>query len=152
MGGKVNLAYGGQYQSLKYGISAENGGGSRNIAEDRVSADQLVDRIVKNVEDWNLDGVDFFFAGPQEAQFWIPQSDYDCCVRPGNSASYHLAVIKGLRTKLPKSKTISYTTTHDVIFKCEFGNNYCGNIMNTVIGATHPYLDWITFKVEANHS
>ena len=42
LGGKVNLAYGGQYQQeRRYGISAENGGGDRNIAEDKVSADQL---------------------------------------------------------------------------------------------------------------
>jgi hypothetical protein len=42
LGGKVNLAYGGQYQQeRRYGISAENGGGGRNIAEDKVSADQL---------------------------------------------------------------------------------------------------------------
>ena len=42
LGGKVNLAYGGQYQQeRRYGISAENGGGDRNIFEDKVSADQL---------------------------------------------------------------------------------------------------------------
>ena len=42
LGGKVNLAYGGQYQQeRRYGISAENGGGDKNIFEDKVSADQL---------------------------------------------------------------------------------------------------------------
>ena len=104
-------------------------------------------RISKNVADWNLDGVDFYFDGPQEGQFWVPPSDYECCVYPGNSALYHLAVIKSLRMKyLPSSKTISYTTTHDVTFKCE---DYftCSTIMNTVITAAHPYLDWISFKV-----
>ena len=45
MGGKVNLAYGGQYQEeRRYGISAENGGGSRNIPEDKSAADALAKR------------------------------------------------------------------------------------------------------------
>ena len=57
LGGKVNLAYGGQYQgvqyqasySQKFGISSENGGGSRNTDEDRASADHLAQRIAKSV-------------------------------------------------------------------------------------------------------
>ena len=106
-------------------------------------------RISKNVADWNLDGVDFYFDGPQEGQFWVPP-DYECCVYPGNSALYHLAVIKSLRMKyLPSYKTISYTTTHDVTFKCE-DHFTCTTIMNTVILAAHPYLDWISFKVIEN--
>ena len=104
-------------------------------------------RIAKNIYDWNLDGVDFYFDGPQESQFWVPPSDFECCVYPGNSATYHLAVIKALRLKyLPSSKTISYTTTHDVNFKCEHSYD-CISIMETVITAAHPYLDWISFKV-----
>merc|ERR1719495_2644938 len=46
LNGKVNLAYGG-----RHGISAENGGGSRHIAEDRVSAYALAQRIANNVFD-----------------------------------------------------------------------------------------------------
>ena len=57
MGGKVNLAYGGQYQGVQYqlsygqkfGISSENGGGSKNTDEDRASADHLAQRIAKSV-------------------------------------------------------------------------------------------------------
>ena len=42
LGGKVNLAYGGQYQQeRRYGISAESGGGDSNIAEDKLAAYQL---------------------------------------------------------------------------------------------------------------
>ena len=58
------MAYGGPY-----GISAENGGGLIHVPEDRTSADQLAKRIAKNVEDWNLDGVDFFFSGNPDALF-----------------------------------------------------------------------------------
>ena len=93
LGGKVNLAYGGQYQGMKYGISAEDGGGSRNIYEDYLQADYLAQRIAKNVMDWNLDGVDFFFSGPHEGQFWTPEGS-GCCINPGNSATYHFSVIK----------------------------------------------------------
>jgi len=150
LGGKVNLAYGGQYQEeRRYGISAENGGGSRNIPEDRVSADKLAKRIAKNLADWDLDGVDFYFDGPTESQFWNPpENTWDCCVYPGNSALYHLAVIKTLRMILPQEKTISYTTTHDVSFTCE-DILTCSTIMNTVITAGHHYLDWISFKASS---
>ena len=113
----------------------------------------LLRRISKNVADWNLDGVDFYFDGPQEGQFWVPPSDNECCVYPGNSALYHLAVITNVRKYLPSSKTISYTTAHDVDFKCEiFSENYydCSSIMKAVILAAHPYLDWISFKVIKN--
>ena len=71
LGGKVNLAYGGQYrEEPRRGISAENGGGSQYIPEGRVSADKLAKRIAKNIADWDLDGVDFYFDGPTESQFW----------------------------------------------------------------------------------
>ena len=80
-------------QGGKYGISAEEGGGNRNIYEDHVQADYLAQRIAKNVLDWNLDGVDFFFSGPHEGQFWNPEGS-GCCINPGNSATYHFSVIK----------------------------------------------------------
>ena len=148
LGGKVNLAYGGQYQGMKYGISAENGGGSSNTFEDHVAADYLAQRIAKNILDWNLDGVDFFFSGPHEGQFWNPEGS-GCCINPGNSATYHFSVIKALRTVyLPPTKTISYTTTHDVHFKSDCFPSQCrhATIMSTVIAASHPYLNWISFK------
>ena len=61
----MNLAYGGSYWSehnvWEAGIGAENGGGSTPIPEDHVAAGKLATRIAKNVNDWNLDGVDFFY-------------------------------------------------------------------------------------------
>ena len=152
LGGKVNLAYGGQYQEEpRYGISAENGGGSKHIWEDPMAAYNLAKRIAKNIADWDLDGVDFYFDGPTEGQFWNPPG-YECCVNPGNSVLYHLAVIKNLRKMLPKEKTISYTTTHDISFSCDDTNTIqiqsCSTIMNNVIMAGHTYLDWINFKVD----
>lgn len=144
------MAYGGK--GVGYGISAQNGGGLIHVPEDRTSADQLAKRIAKNVEDWNLDGVDFFFSGNPDALFWAPPNDPDIFgLIPGNSALFHLAVIKSLRLKyLPASKTISYSTNHDVSFKCE-NTATCTTIMNTVIAAAHPFLDWISFKVIQNY-
>ena len=110
-----------------------------------------INHSVHPTEDWNLDGVDFFFSGPQEGQWWRAYDGGDSLVKPGNSATYHYTVIKSLRKKYMtgKDKTISYTTTHDVDFNCEDEHwvPTCGTIMNTVISATHPYLDFISFKV-----
>merc|ERR1719348_1760538 len=145
-GGKVNLAYGGWYPGNPY--DAQPGISADGSYEDVGSASKLVQRIVKNVADWNLDGVDFIFAGAQEGI---------TCSRPGNSAFYHYAVIKELRSVLPLTKTISYTTTHCVNFvsriqKCEgeiIAGTYPGfeaTIMETVIAAAHPFLDKFSFN------
>ena len=86
-GGKVNLAYGGRrmdrdadhdgYLGQFFGISAEIGGGSSTYYEDGPQAMALAERIVKNVEDWYLDGVDFFFTGPQNSiQYYTTASQY----------------------------------------------------------------------------
>ena len=86
-GGKVNLAYGGRridrdadhegYLGQFFGISAEVGGGSSTYYEDGPQAMALAERIVKNVEDWDLDGVDFFFTGPQNSiQYYTTASQY----------------------------------------------------------------------------
>ena len=98
--------------------------------------------------------MDFFFSGPQEGQWWRADDSFMSFVNPGNSATYHYTVIKSLRKKYMtgKDKTISYTTTHDVDFNCEddgWLTGTCGTIMNTVISATHPYLDFISFKVKS---
>ena len=134
------------------GISAENGGGSEHIPEDTASADQLARRIAKNVADWNLDGVDFFYNGVVQGFYWVPKG-YEpsyTYVSPGSSAIYHVNVIRMLREFLPQHKTISYTTNLDVRFRCTYDvNKYksCGAIMDTVIGAVHPHLDFISFRV-----
>ena len=90
MNGRLNLAYGGCH-----GISAESGGGSRHIAEDRVSAYALAQRIAKNVFDWELDGVDFYYNGNQELQYWVPPGE-ETFNFAGTSPGYHISVIENL--------------------------------------------------------
>merc|ERR1719367_2292662 len=151
-GGKVNLAYGGWYpeEPFQPGISA-NGD-----YEDTRTASMFVDRIVRNVADWNLDGVDFIFAGAQEGCVWS-SAGYPHCNRQGNNVFFHYTVIKKLRRMLPPTKTISYTTTHCVNFVAELencggepGNNYYphfeATLMETVIAAAHPFLDKFSFN------
>merc|ERR1712018_289132 len=145
-GGKVNLAYG-----EWWGISA-NGD-----FEDTRTASMLVDRIVRNVADWNLDGVDFIFAGAQEGCMWSSYGDSHCN-KQGNNVFFHYAVIKKLRRLLPRTKTISYTTTHCVNFVGELENcegepagkygypNFEATLMETVIAAVHPFLDKFSFN------
>ena len=106
----------------------------------------LAERIVKNVEDWDLDGVDFFFTGPQDSIRYYPTTS-PYVVNPGGSAVYHYMAIKALRGLLPPGKTISYTTTHVVDF-VNGGNGGHATLMETVIAACHPFLDSISFKAE----
>jgi len=60
-GGKVILAYGGTLETdgVKSGITAMYGGGAFTI-ETSIYAWKLANRIYKNIQDWDLDGVDFF--------------------------------------------------------------------------------------------
>jgi hypothetical protein len=152
-GGKVNLAYGGRrmdreerYPGQFFGISAEVGGGGSTHYEDGPNAIALAERIVKNVEDWDLDGVDFFFTGPENSvQYYPTTSPYK--TSPGGSAVYHYIAIKALRGLLPPGKTISYTTTHAVDFVN--GEPYGhATLSETVIAACHPFLDSISFHAE----
>merc|ERR1719450_636027 len=158
-GGKVNLAYGGWYPEDPY--DAQPGISADGSYEDIGTAYGLVDRILKNVADWNLDGVDFIFAGAQEGCVWSSYGGTSNCNRQGNNVFFHYAVIKQLRSLLPPTKTISYTTTHCVNFvsriqKCEgeitsgsYSPSYPGfeaTIMETVIAAAHPFLDKFSFN------
>merc|ERR1719450_318850 len=152
-GGKVNLAYGGWYPEEPY--DAQPGISANGRHQDIVSARSLVSRIVKNVADWNLDGVDFIFAGAQEGCVWSSSGGTSYCNRQGNNVFFHYAVIKRLRRLLPPTKTISYTTTHCVNFvgemdKCEtIAGSYPdfeATIMETVIAAAHPFLDKFSFN------
>jgi len=150
-GGKVNLAYGGSpYSAYGSGISADN-------YEDFYVASGLAHRIAKNIEDWNLDGVDFFFAGSTEGCMWSENPLASHCSTKGSSVLFHYTVIKLLRRLLPSSKTISYTTNHSVDFVSKEGHDHChannnenpcgeANIMEAVIAATHPFLDKFSFK------
>ena len=144
------------YLGQFFGISAEVGGGSSTYYEDGPQAMALAERIVKNVEDWDLDGVDFFFTGPQNSiQYYTTASQY--VPGPGGSVLYHYMVIKALRGLLPPGKTISYTTTHAVDFVYGAGHDHCyandneapctvATLMETVIAACHPFLDSFSFK------
>ena len=153
-GGKVNLAYGGSHWRLSNeqylyvaGIGAENGGGSTPIYEDTVAAGKLATRIAKNVNDWNLDGVDFFYTSGLMNHYMTYEGDNGVTyVWPGNSANYHFAVIRQLRTKIPSWKTISVTATHSVDFQ---PSSPILTTITTVIAASHPYLDWITLGAYA---
>ena len=147
-GGKVNLAYGGsdwsEHHGWKAGIGAENGGGSAPAWEDHVAAGKLATRIAKNVNDWNLDGIDFFYNSGLMNHFMTYETENGYCrVWPGNTATYHFAVIRQLRAKLPAGKTISFTATNIVDFRA---SSPIATTITTVIAACHPYLDWITLS------
>ena len=67
--GQVLLSYGGRHEafsdyamtsSSRSGISAQPGGGEYNVVLSYGQATQLAERIHKNIQDWNLDGVDFY--------------------------------------------------------------------------------------------
>ena len=115
-GTKVNLSYG------KYGLQAMKGGGQEYTAECVFWAQSLARRMAKNVEDWNLDGVDVFVIGGFERSL------------EGVNSAFHYHVFKHLRLLLSAEKTISYT-----IFS--FNEDY--EPMETVIAAAHKYMDYI---------
>jgi len=131
-GGKVILAYGGALETeyhgrlVRTGITAASGGG--NFAKEEPGyATQLAYRIHKNIQDWDLDGVDFFFAGNYDV--WDAQ--------PGYNVLYHMAVISNLRERVGSSKTISYSTIRSP-FPYDSFTHEAG-----VIAACHTYLDYI---------
>ena len=129
-GGKVILAYGGTLETngKRTGITAQGGGGAGFTIEGNIYANQLAERIYKNIQDWNLDGVDFFFAGEYESNW----SD-----NPGYNAAYHMTVIARLRQLVGSSKTISYSTIHQ-----PFPLQYNGHDVS-VIASCHPFLDFV---------
>lgn len=126
-GGKVILAYGGTLETygVKSGITAMYGGGAFTI-ETSIYAWKLANRIYKNIQDWDLDGVDFFFAG-EYVDIWSGRNGYN--------AAYHRAVIMELRELVGSTKTISYTTIIG-----GFGHK---SFDIGVIASCHPFLDYI---------
>jgi hypothetical protein len=118
-GGKVILSYG------MGGISAQNGGGDRYLEEIPDNARKFAERVKKNVEDWNFDGVDFFNEDSDSSQYWddsCPGScqdevnaPYDRWNKPGHSVVYHSLVIRAVREALGPTKTISYTKSRPYI-------------------------------------
>ena len=123
-GGKVILAYGGTLD--RFGITAEQGGGEFET-EANYHARNLASRIYNNINDWNLDGVDFFFAGKYYTTMGIGSHGY--------SAAYHMEVIATLRDMVGSSKSISYSTIHQ-----PFGHL---SHEKAIIASCHPYLDYI---------
>jgi len=120
-GGKVILSYGGTLEPLeeRTGITAMGGGGYL-ITETTYYGTELARRIYKNIVDWDLDGVDFFWAGLESNEL---------SNRNGVNPTYHWAVVKELRRLVGPTKTISYTT----IFGPEV----------SMLASCHPFLDYI---------
>merc|ERR1711892_28538 len=127
-GGSVMLAYGGTL--TKTGITAMSGGGYF-ADENGGYAYNLASRIAQNIEDWDLDGVDFFFAGNYETQW---------AAYPGYNVAYHMYVITQVRGLVGPSKTISYSTIRQP-FPYGYGNHELA-----VIASCHPYLDFININ------
>ena len=133
-GGKVMLAYGGTLEHdtdigvRRSGIAAMGGGGKYFANENGGYANQLAYRISQNIQDWDLDGVDFFFAGELTTNW----AEY-----PGYNVAYHRDVISAVRELVGPSKTISYSTTHQPF------SSYSRSHEVAVIASCHPYLDYI---------
>jgi len=127
-GGKVILSYGGTLETVgeRTGITSMGGGGYL-VTESTYYAYKLARRIYKNIVDWDLDGVDFFWAGEYEAEL---------SNRNGVNPRYHWAVVKELRGLVGPTKTISYSTI--------FGpTDWTSDNIMSVLASCHPFLDYI---------
>ena len=128
------LAYGGTLEHdtdigiRRSGITAMGGGGKYFANENGGYANQLAYRISQNIQDWVLDGVDFFFAG-EVTNNW---AEY-----PGYNVAYHRDVISTLRELVGPSKSISYSTIYTPF------SSYSRSHEVAVIASCHPYLDYI---------
>ena len=142
-GGQVILSYGGRHEafsdyamtsSSRSGISAQPGGGEYNVELSYGHATHLAERIHKNIQDWNLDGVDFYHLDINPLQAWSGRGQ-----DPGTSATYAYAVLRHLRGLVGNTKTISYTTKPNYgLFERFLDPD------TAIISAVHPYLDFIT--------
>ena len=128
-GTKVHLSYG------REGLGPQTGGGDGETYLDEVQAEFLAQRMVKNVLDWDLDGVDIF-ATKVEHRF-----NYHY-----HNVGFHFAVIRMLRQYLPKEKTISYTVWHAPLPNLH-GVVRIWNPMEGVISAAHRYLDYVNINI-----
>ena len=88
------------------GIGAQAGGGEYWSGLTERSAKHLAERIQRNLEDWDLDGVDFYYMDSTPAAIWSG-SHQD----PGTSGAYALAVLMNLRRLVGNTKTITYSTS-----------------------------------------
>jgi len=124
-GGKVILAYGGTL--TRSGIAAMSASSGEFAGDYARYTDWLVERIFKNIEDWDLDGVDFFFAGTYS----------DDLSGHGFNVAFHMMVIQKLRNLVGSSKTISYSTIRDPLYIYNMGHELA------VIASCHTLLDYI---------
>ena len=95
--------------------------------------------MTKNVEDWDLDGVDVYTHG-----YFI--DDYES---NSNNAGFHYQLFKNLRSLLPSDKTISYTVSSPPTEQNVIGTEWsCGwHPMEPVIAAAHRFLDYINISL-----
>jgi hypothetical protein len=100
-----------------------------------MAARSLADRICNNTLEWNLDGVDFFFAGHS------PNDEGDWNGGHGVDPRFHKLVIQSVRQICGDSKTISYSTIRQPFS----GENWSDHIDDEdIIMAIHPWVDYIT--------
>ena len=123
-GAKVHLSFG------MDGLVPYSGGGENPGTDNVHQARALATRMAKNVEDWDLDGVDIFTWGQWEA--WFDKF--------GQSAAFHYFVFKFLREELPPQKTISYTIQKTQARTAEISP---WHPMTVTIAAAHQYMDYI---------
>ena len=114
------------------GIGAQAGGGEYWSGLTERSAKHLAERIQRNLEDWDLDGVDFYYMDSTPAAIWSG-SHQD----PGTSGAYALAVLMNLRRLVGNTKTITYSTSR---FSA---SGYLYYTQMAIIATIHPYLDVI---------
>lgn len=135
-GTKVHLSYG------RTGLGPKTGGGESWESIDATQAEFLAQRIVKNVLDWDLDGVDIF-----------PYLSINNYMDPSLNVAFHYSVIKKLRKYLPSEKTISYTCWNFPPPQLQQeealrGEAYIWHPMEGVISASHRYIDYINILIK----
>jgi len=133
-GTKVHISYG------REGLGPQSGGGLSDAFLDENQAEFLAQRMVKNVLDWDLDGVDILATAVDTIYYFHHQN-----------VAFHYAVIRKLRRYLPAEKTISYT-----VWKAPLpdrseddvqGVVRIWNPMEGVISAAQRYLDYINVNI-----
>ena len=120
------------FELYRSGIGAQAGGGEYWSGLTERSAKHLAERIQRNLEDWDLDGVDFYYMDSTPAAIWSG-SHQD----PGTSGAYALAVLMNLRRLVGNTKTITYSTSR---FSA---SGYLYYTQMAIIATIHPYLDVI---------
>jgi len=116
-GAKVHLSYD--------SIHPMQGGGLEDASQDMNHAYRLAQRMVRNIEEWGLDGVDILYYGGYGGSFYAY-----------TNIGFQHHLLKDLRQLLPPEKTISYTTVHPPSGGLWYP-------MEEVISIAHRYMDTI---------